>query len=286
VDDVKETAMTRAVRPLLILAAVAATLAACNRDRETAEAPPAAPAAVPPGATPADAAAPLTFAGKTAFASVSLTLPEAIKAQPDLHARVYAQEVAALRAFAEGAQADRTEAGGTEGLPPFEQTVTVAPALETGKLLSLRRTAFDWSGGAHPNTVAAGILWDKALKRQIGPAELFARGADLAPLDQALCAAVNAAKRDRVPDAQPVQLGGKDFACPRAADTPFVLAASSTPGRAGGLLFLIGPYQVGPYAEGPYEVVVPQSVFRALLAPAYAEEFAGGPPKSDRPAKL
>eukprot|EP01041_Mallomonas_annulata_P015787 gene15787-33312_t len=132
------------------------------------------------------------FAGKTAFASVSLTLPEAIKAQPDLHARIYAQEVAALRAFAEGAQADRTEAGGTEGLPPFEQTVTVAPALETGKLLSLRRTAFDWSGGAHPNTVAAGILWDKALKRQIGPAELFVRGADLAPLDQALCAAVNA----------------------------------------------------------------------------------------------
>ena len=42
-------------------------------------------------------------------------------------------------------------------------------------------------------------------------------------------------------------------------------------------MFLIGPYQVGPYAEGSYEVTVPQAAFRALLAPAYADEFAGTP---------
>ena len=40
---------------------------------------------------------------------------------------------------------------------------------------------------------------------------------------------------------------------------------------------LIGPYLVGPYADGSYEVTVPQSAFRALLAPAYADEFAGEP---------
>ena len=59
--------------------------------------------------------------------------------------------------------------------------------------------------------------------------------------------------------------------------TPFVLAPSTTTGKAGGLIFLIGPYQVGPYAEGGYEIVVPQTAFRRLLAPAYADEFAGNP---------
>ena len=59
-----------------------------------------------------------------------------------------------------------------------------------------------------------------------------------------------------------------------------MLAPSTTPGKAGGLIFLIGPYQVGPYAEGGYEVAIPQSVFRSLLAPAYADEFAGQPPRT------
>ena len=56
-----------------------------------------------------------------------------------------------------------------------------------------------------------------------------------------------------------------------------MLAAGTTAGKAGGLVFLIAPYLVGPYAEGSYEVTVPQSAFRSLLAPAYADEFAGQP---------
>ena len=56
-----------------------------------------------------------------------------------------------------------------------------------------------------------------------------------------------------------------------------VLAPSQTPGRAGGLEFLIGPYIVGPFAEGAYQIVVPQTAFRGLLNPAFAGEFAGAP---------
>ena len=65
----------------------------------------------------------------------------------------------------------------------------------------------------------------------------------------------------------------------RAKLMTFVVVAFCT-GLAGGLIFLIGPYQVGPYAEGPYEVAVPLSAFQSLLAPAYADEFAGGPAKA------
>ena len=115
------------------------------------------------------------------------------------------------------------------------------------------------------------------IRDRITAADLFVRGANLAALDTALCASINAEKKKRDPSAQTVSLTGGDWICPRAATTPFVLAQGQTPGKAGGLVFLIAPYLVGPYAEGTFEVTVPQSAFRALVAPAYADEFGGEP---------
>ena len=201
---------------------------------------------------------------------------------PDLHARLYAEAVRELRTFSEGAQADRTEYEGDMDLPPYSKHIDYVAAGETGKLISLQRNSSEYTGGAHPNPAYGAVIWDKALKQFVQPAQLFRRGADLSALDQALCDALNTARRGRNPDAQPIGLnptqGG--WSCPRAGTTPFVLAPSTTPGKAGGLIFLIGPYQVGPYAEGGYEVAIPQSVFRSLLAPAYADEFAGQPPRT------
>lgn len=258
---------------LLLIAAAVATLAACNRERE------AEPAAAAPGsaavATPADAAAPLKFETKTPYAEVSLVLPEGLKPQTDLHARLYSEEVRKLRQFVEGAQGERTEAGFETAMPPYAKQIAYSVAGETGKLLSLKRTDYDWSGGAHPNTLTTGLLWDKALKREIGFRDLFRKGVDLTVLDQALCSAINTAKRTRAPDSASVTLGGSEWSCPRVATTPFVLTPGSVPGKAAGLTFLIGPYQVGPYAEGPYELAIPASAFRSLLAVAYADEFGG-----------
>ncbi|MCA3718042.1 MAG: DUF3298 domain-containing protein, partial [Brevundimonas sp.] len=178
---------------------------------------------------------------------------------------------------AEGAQADRTEAGGDEGLPPYDKTIEFTPGAETAKLFSLMRQVSEFTGGAHPNAQFGAVLWDKALNREIAAADLFIKPADMTALDQALCAAINAEKRRRDPAAQTVSLSGSgDWKCPTALQTPFVLAASTEPGKAGGLTFLVGPYIVGPYAEGTYEVTVPLAAFRALIAPAYAGEFGGG----------
>lgn len=270
---------TRTLRLPLILLALPLALAACNRDGDE-PAPPevATDAGTPVLETPAPSPSNLTFADKTEHAVVSLTLPEGIKAESDLHARTYAEEVRGLRQFEEGALAARTEAEGDEGMPPFEKTVTVTVAGETTRLFSLRREAFDYSGGAHPNTLTTGIVWDRSLKRVIGAPELFRKGADLTALDQALCTAVNAARRQRVPEARTITLGGRDgWACPRAAETPFVLAPGDLDGKAGGLIFLIGPYQVGPGVEGGYEIAIPQTAFKSMIATAYAGEFAGQP---------
>ena len=263
-----------ALRALLLTTALAAALAGCNRDREPAPAETPAPGSTA-AETPADAAAPMNFVSETPWADVRLTLPDAIKPQTDLHARLYAEEVRKLRQFTEGAQGELTEAGADTDRPKYEKTVTITTAAETGKLLSLKRLDFDYSGGAHPNTLTSGLLWDKALKRRVTLAQLFRPGADLAALDQALCAAINAAKRARVPDGPAVTLGGTDFACPRATDTAFVLTPGTVPGKAAGLTFLIRPYQVGPYAEGGYEIALPLTAFRGLLATAYADEFGG-----------
>jgi hypothetical protein len=270
--------MTPPLRLVLVGMAVAATLAACNRERE-------ARAPLPPAAgdssatvTPADAAAPMAYESKTPFAEVRLTLPVAIKSQPDLHARLYSAAVRDLREFTEGAQADRTEAGGDEGQPPYDRSIAITPGAETGKLFSLIRTDSEYTGGAHPNSSFAAILWDKALKREIAGPDLFIKTGDLSVLDAALCAAANAEKKKRDPAAQTIALtGAGDWKCPRAASTPFVLAAGTQPGKAGGITFLIGPYTIGPYSDGAYQVTVPQSAFRSLLAPAYADEFAGEP---------
>ncbi|MFN3816309.1 PdaC/SigV domain-containing protein [Brevundimonas sp.] len=268
-------------RALIVTAAVALTLAACDR-RERETAPEAAAPADQGQVTPADGAAPMTYESENRFAEVSLNLPDAVRAQPDLHARLYAEGVRELRTFTEGAQADRTEYEGDMDLPPYAKDITFVAAGETGKLISLQRNSYENTGGAHPNPAYGAVIWDKALKQFVQPAQLFRRGADLSSLDNALCEAINAARRERNPDAETIGLNPtrSGWSCPRAGSTPFVLAASSTPGKAGGLIFLIGPYQVGPYAEGGYEIAVPQSAFRSLLAPAYADEFAGQPPRT------
>lgn len=254
--------------------AAAATLAGCNRNKTE----PAAPAAAPATANaPALSTAPLDFNSKTTFANVALKMPEAVKGQPELHTALYDASVKDLRTFTEGAQADRTEAGGDGGMAPYEKTITFDDAVETGKLFSLARADYDYSGGAHGNTLYAGVLWDKGLKRRITGADLFIKGADYSALDRALCAALNTAKRARDPKAATVTLGGKDWSCPLASRTPFVLTAGTTPGKAGGLTFLVGPYQIGPYSDGAYQVSLPQTAFRTLLAPVYADEFAGQP---------
>lgn len=276
-------------RPIVLIGAAVAAVAVAggialtviNADHRQ---PVAVPAPTAPAATatviPAEAAAPFDFKSDTPWARVELKLPQSVKGQPDLHARLFSAGVRDLRAFSEGSQADRTEAGGDGGVGPYEKTIALDTGVETGKLFSLARSDYEFTGGAHGMTTYTGVLWDKALKQQLAASDLFKAGADLSALDTALCAALNAEKKRRDPAAEPITLGASPdglWSCPKAADTAFVLAAGTTPGKAGGLTFIVGPYVVGPYSDGAWWVNLPQSVIRPLLAPAYADEFAGDP---------
>lgn len=230
----------------------------------------------PPATSPAEAAAPFVWSQKTKDAEVSLALPALLASQPDLHARLFADGVADLKRFAEGAESDRAEAEeGGAGLAPYSRQIVWSPTAETAKLLSLQKSQTDYTGGAHGGLSFDALIWDKALKRQTPPAGLFRGGADLSVLETRLCEALAVEKRARLGDdyAPP----GEAWSCPRLKDTLFVLAPSTLPGKIGGLTFLFPPYAVGAYAEGAYEATVAAQQVADLIDPAYADEFAGQP---------
>ena len=108
---------------LLTTVAIAAALAACQRREDKAK--PAQP--TPPPAAAVDG--PLAYDAKTPYATVKLTLPEGVKTAPGLRGTLYDAGVRELGQFAEGAQADLSEAGG--GDRPYERTVTYSPGGET-----------------------------------------------------------------------------------------------------------------------------------------------------------
>lgn len=238
----------------------------------------APPPVVAADGTPAATASPMSYSATSPAAEVELKLPPALAHEPDLHARLYAEAVRDLKAFAEGAANERAESEGEEGdtapTQPYSKSIDWSVAADTSKLMSLSSISSEYSGGAHGNAAYASILWDKALKRLIAPTALFGPGADAA-MDKALCDALIAEKKSRLGDNYTPP--GPEWSCPRWRDTPFVLTASTTPGKAGGLTFLLAPYLVGAYAEGTYEVTVPLSAFARYLKPAYADEFAGAP---------
>lgn len=258
-----------------LMAAALALPAGCKKPEET----PAKSAAVPIEAapsTPAGAAAPLSFADKTPVAEVSLKLPAELAAQPDLHARLYAEGVANLRQFAEGAANERAEMG-EEGPPPqpYSREVTWSVSADTGKLLGMWSLQSEYAGGAHGMSSFNAVVWDKSVKRLIAPSALFNAGIDPV-MDKALCDALTAEKKRRLGDTYQ-EPGPNSWNCPRWRETIFTLAPSTQAGKAGGLVFLIAPYMAGAYAEGDFRITVPASVFKSLLKPAYADEFAGAP---------
>lgn len=214
--------------------------------------------------------------------TTALTLDPALRAHPELRARLYDDGMTAIREFEAEVREARVEQGG-ELDANMDLTLRWDAPVDTARLVSSDGLFWSFTGGAHGNPGFHAILWDRAALREVAPADLFRADADLSKLDRALCDAINAAKAARGGDQawDPAPYRGEQgenlWACPAALETPFSLAPGDTAGKAGGLVFLIGPYIVGPYAEGVYTAVVPAAAFSALLSPEWADQFGGAP---------
>lgn len=243
-------------------------------------------------AAAAAATTPLAWKKTTPTAELSLTLPAVVRHAPVLADRLYRGEIKGLERFsAEAADPKdglRSEPAAFRKQGRWEMEVSYAPALETGRLLSLYRSAYTDTHGAHPNHEDGGIVFDKPTNRNLHPLDLLIPGADLKPLDRALCDAARAAKRERN-EGPWNEKEDTNFSCPTwrglfgetgkllegSAPPQIALAPGDMAGKAGGLTFIYSPYDIGAYVEGGYAVVLQQAVFRAALRPQYAAEFAG-----------
>jgi hypothetical protein len=158
-----------------------------------------------------------------------------------------------------------------------------------GRYVSIVRTDYVYTGGAHPNTDIDTILWDTDAKKQISVRPFFKETADNGPTLKALraaaLAAVKAEKKERgIDDAGSIDWY-KGIEPTLLKVGAVSLAPSTIAGKSAGLDFHYPPYAVGPYAEGSYTVFVPWEAFKTYLSPQGLAIFAGNQPpgaKSER----
>lgn len=207
---------------------------------------------------------PLDFVQETTAAKVELTIDPKIAAFPLLSDRLYRDGVAELKAFAAQAAEDQQRLR-AKGQPTrrYWRRLSWKLTAATPRLVSVRQTWIDDTGGAHASHGADGMLWDPWEDRTVLRSELFRPGADVGRLDGVLCDAIKA---------QTSQLAR----CPSWRDGDFVLAQSRAPGKAAGLVFLYDPRSLGPDVEGAAAVAVPVDRFRSELAPVWTDAFVGG----------
>lgn len=143
---------------------------------------------------------------------------------------------------------------------------------QSRRLLSLEGATGTFTGGAHPNSGAGSLLWDRVLKREVTLASLFLRPGSFSSLTRSTyCRKLDTERRKR---RQGEKLGGDFDECPPFRDLAIMPADADRDGRFERIRLVASPYVAGPYAEGEYEIDVP--VTRQLMAamkPVYRGSF-------------
>jgi hypothetical protein len=154
-----------------------------------------------------------------------------------------------------------------------------------GHYISIVRSDYADTGGAHPNTDVDTILWDTNAKKRISIRPFFTETGDNGRTMKALVKAVIASlnvekkKRDTAETATAEWYKGLE---PKLLKIGAVtLAPSTVSGKSSGLTFHYPPYAVGPYTEGEYVAFVPWETLKPYLTPEGAAIFAGARPKGD-----
>ncbi len=170
-----------------------------------------------------------------------------------------------------------------------------------GRYVSIVRSDFTYTGGAHPNTNIDTILWDRDSRKRISIRPFLAETVDNGPVLQALAKLVRiAVAREKI--ARGATIEGENGRKPASAEQvaledqaivdgvkptllglgPVTLAPSTEPNKSSGFTFHFSPYAVGSYAEGSYTAFVPWTEIKPHLSPEGAAIFGGDRPDSDR----
>jgi hypothetical protein len=154
-----------------------------------------------------------------------------------------------------------------------------------GRYVSIVRSDYMNTHGAHPNSDVNAILWDKTANKRISIRPFFTETADDGPtmkaMVKAIIASLNAEKKKRDAGETATAEWYKDLKPTLLKIGAVMLAPSTVAGKSSGLTFHYPPYAVGPYAEGEYVAFVPWETLKPFLTPEGAKIFGGARPKGD-----
>ena len=237
-------------------------------------------------AAPALAADPKPDAAiKNKTVAASVFLDAKIKADPALAANCLAEGRKWIDKNAADAAASRKEDpvlfrnGGWS----FERKYDTRSVV--GQYVSIVRSDYMDTHGAHPNSDVNTILWDASAKKRISIRPFFSETADNGPTMTAIQKAIIASlkvekkKRDSSETATAEWFKGVE---PKLLKIGAVtLAPSTEAGKSSGLTFHYPPYAVGPYVEGQYVAFVPWETLKPYLTPEGQRIFGSARPKGD-----
>jgi hypothetical protein len=223
---------------------------------------------------------------KNKTVDASVFLDNKIKADPALSADCLAEGKRWIDKNAAEAEASRKQDPVLfrNGSWAFERKYAIRSVVN-GQYVSIVRSDYMDTGGAHPNSDVDTILWDTTAKKRISIRPFFTETADNGPTMKAMLEGVIASlniekkKRDSSETATAEWYKGLE---PKLLKIGAVtLAPSTEAGKSSGLTFHYPPYAVGPYAEGEYVAFVPWETLKSYLTPEGAKIFGGARPKGD-----
>jgi hypothetical protein len=170
----------------------------------------------------------------------------------------------------------------TDGRWAFERRYAVRSVV-ADRYVSVLRSDYMDTHGAHPNSDVNTVLWDKAENKRISIRPFFNEtadnGATMNAMRKAVIAALRIEKKKRVSEATDDWLKSVE---PKLTGIGAVaLAPSTVTGKSSGFIFYFPPYAVGAYAEGQYAAFVSWETLKPHLSPEGLRIFGGARPKDD-----
>ncbi len=223
---------------------------------------------------------------KTKSVDARVFLDDKIKADPALTANCLAEGKKWIDKNAADAEAAREQDAVlfSDGRWSFKRKYTARSVVD-GRYVSIVRSDYIDTGGAHPNSDVDTILWDGAAKQRISIRPFFTETTDSGPTMKAILDGVIASlniekkKNDTSETATAEWYKGLEPKLLRIGAV--TLAPSTEAGKSSGLTFHYPPYAVGPYAEGEYVAFVPWETLKPYLTPEGTRIFGGARPKGD-----
>ena len=216
---------------------------------------------------------PFTFELKTADADFNYSWSTEAAAVPALVKRFTAEmrkQKAATLAGGKDYNVERKKRGDTP--IGYMHSTAIETAGQSQRLLSLRIDVGDFTGGAHPNSGTAALLWDRRLGKEIAIGDLFLRKTAFANLTRtAYCKALD---EERLKRREGEKIGGQFDECPKFNELAIIPSDAKKNGRFDTIAYVASPYVAGPYVEGEYELelpVTPQLI--AAMKPLYRPSF-------------